>query len=188
MEREEGSRTVQKEGTLVAFLFVCWWKILFPQLIVWTDDACGLVRPPPLPLVSRKANLARECSGRCCTDSSTTPRRNTRYTPLSIAPGLCPGTTHTKNSSSYLALFSLPRVPFFRPYRQHTYIHTQKKKNPKTCEFRLEHPCDGCNAPYGYLHHMSLSSDSNLFTVSDDHQVSFSHSLSLSLLSVILQC
>ncbi|XP_058126874.1 integrin beta-PS isoform X1 [Anopheles ziemanni] len=36
------------------------------------------------------------------------------------------------------------------------YVSTVPKK--------LEHPCEGCNAPYGYLHHMSLSSDSNLFT------------------------
>lgn len=30
---------------------------------------------------------------------------------------------------------------------------------------RLEHPCDECEAPYGYKNHMSLSGDTEKFTV-----------------------
>ena len=31
---------------------------------------------------------------------------------------------------------------------------------------RLIEPCDGCAAPYGYKHHMKLSTDTSAFSVS----------------------
>ena len=32
--------------------------------------------------------------------------------------------------------------------------------------YRLKEPCDGCAAPYGYKHHMQLSTDTSTFSVS----------------------
>ncbi len=33
--------------------------------------------------------------------------------------------------------------------------------------FRLEEPCDGCAAPYGFQHAMPLSENTNTFSVSN---------------------
>ncbi len=32
--------------------------------------------------------------------------------------------------------------------------------------FRLEHPCDKCEAPYGFKNHMTLNTNTTLFSVS----------------------
>lgn len=37
---------------------------------------------------------------------------------------------------------------------------------PKQNSFRLEEPCDGCAAPYGYRHIMPLTTDTRTFAVS----------------------
>ena len=42
----------------------------------------------------------------------------------------------------------------------------QKKVTFFNTFYRLLEPCDGCAAPYGYKHHMRLSTDTSTFSVS----------------------
>lgn len=60
----------------------------------------------------------------------------------------------------------------FRPFVDRSLKESNDHK-PKTIKndiYRLQHPCDGCEAPYGFRNLMKLDTDTKQFAVSADNE------------------